>query len=390
MELSQKKKLRAEVRETITFVRSPISTTWFSVIAVSKFLASTTHYVATHKAFLFFVLPIALVWTGLEFVPGSYSPMVSEATFNLKFVLWWLALGILSSIGLGTGMHSGLLFLFPHILKVVYSAEKCHSVDFETRNNMWFNPEVPQTSLLMNCEINADAPMPTFYEMWLKVVLAALIWGIGTAIGEIPPYHVSFLASVAGENDEDLEEEMDSVNSNLEGQSFIVRTFQSMKAWMIDFIKRRGFLGVYLMSAWPNAAFDLVGMCCGHFQMPFWEFFGATLLGKAFTLRPVQAAFSVALFSNQFRPKLIAIVGSTIPVVGEKISSFVSAKVESFVAGVESGGDDNNPQAGYVAMVWGMLVLSLVGYFIKTSLEVAAQDEKIAKMESSTKDHKTE
>lgn len=30
---------------------------------------------------------------------------------------WWIGLGILSSIGLGTGMHSGLLFLFPHMLK---------------------------------------------------------------------------------------------------------------------------------------------------------------------------------------------------------------------------------------------------------------------------------
>ena len=32
--------------------------------------------------------------------------------------MWWVGLGVLSSIGLGTGMHTGLLFLFPHILKV--------------------------------------------------------------------------------------------------------------------------------------------------------------------------------------------------------------------------------------------------------------------------------
>ncbi len=36
----------------------------------------------------------------------------------VKYVVWWVGLGVLSSIGLGTGMHSGLLFLFPHILKV--------------------------------------------------------------------------------------------------------------------------------------------------------------------------------------------------------------------------------------------------------------------------------
>jgi hypothetical protein len=34
------------------------------------------------------------------------------------YTTWWVALGVLSSIGLGTGMHSGLLFLFPHMLKV--------------------------------------------------------------------------------------------------------------------------------------------------------------------------------------------------------------------------------------------------------------------------------
>jgi hypothetical protein len=33
-------------------------------------------------------------------------------------VVWWVGLGVLSSIGLGTGMQSGLLFLFPHMLKV--------------------------------------------------------------------------------------------------------------------------------------------------------------------------------------------------------------------------------------------------------------------------------
>ena len=54
------------------------------------------------------------------------------------------------------------------------------------------------------------------------------------------------------------------------------------------------------MSAWPNAAFDLVGMCCGHFQMDFWTFFGATVLGKAFTLRPIQARVANFFFPSFF------------------------------------------------------------------------------------------
>ena len=46
--------------------------------------------------------------------------------------------------------------------------------------------------------------------------------------------------------------------------------------------RRHGFWGIFLLAAWPNALFDLCGICCGHFLMPFWQFFGATLMGKAF------------------------------------------------------------------------------------------------------------
>ena len=31
----------------------------------------------------------------------------------------------------------------------------------------------------------------------------------------------------------------------------------------------------------PNPLFDLAGITCGHFLVPFWTFFGATVLGKA-------------------------------------------------------------------------------------------------------------
>lgn len=42
---------------------------------------------------------------------------MQDAETTAGYVVWWVGLGILSSIGLGTGMHSGLLFLFPHMLK---------------------------------------------------------------------------------------------------------------------------------------------------------------------------------------------------------------------------------------------------------------------------------
>lgn len=50
---------------------------------------------------------------------GQHMEEVQKVELWFWWAVWWLGLGILSSIGLGTGMHSGLLFLFPHMLKVI-------------------------------------------------------------------------------------------------------------------------------------------------------------------------------------------------------------------------------------------------------------------------------
>lgn len=38
----------------------------------------------------------------------------------VKFAVWWTGLGILSSVGVGFGIQTGILFLLPHIIKVLY------------------------------------------------------------------------------------------------------------------------------------------------------------------------------------------------------------------------------------------------------------------------------
>lgn len=43
---------------------------------------------------------------------------------------WWVWLGILSSVGLGTGLHTFLLYLGPHIASVTLAAYSCNSVNF--------------------------------------------------------------------------------------------------------------------------------------------------------------------------------------------------------------------------------------------------------------------
>ena len=38
----------------------------------------------------------------------------------------------------------------------------------------------------------------------------------------------------------------------------------------------------------PNPLFDLAGITCGHFLVPFWTFFGATVIGKAIIKMHIQ------------------------------------------------------------------------------------------------------
>lgn len=54
----------------------------------------------------------------------------------------------------------------------------------------------------------------------------------------------------------------------------------------------------YLMCTFqiPNPLFDLAGITCGHFLVPFWTFFGATLIGKAIIKMHIQVCNSAKSF----------------------------------------------------------------------------------------------
>ena len=59
---------------------------------------------------------------------GIAEPFVTEAETWVQYVVWWVGLGVLSSVGLGAGMHSGLLFLFPHMLKVLFKTHQATDI----------------------------------------------------------------------------------------------------------------------------------------------------------------------------------------------------------------------------------------------------------------------
>ena len=166
----------------------------------------------------------------------------------------------------------------------------CGGVGFDTRENIWFAMKGED---LFKCD--GATVEATWMNVWLAVLPACVLWGGGTAAGEIPPYWISFLAAKAGEeNDELLELETEDRSA----MNAVKKNIHEWKVWMIGLLKTHGFLGLVAMAAWPNAAFDLCGICCGTFMMPFWHFFGATFIGKALMKAPAQGAVFSTLFSE--------------------------------------------------------------------------------------------
>lgn len=63
-------------------------------------------------------------------IPGNHQALFTVIRTNLWFVVYWVGLGVLSSVGLGTGLHTFLLYLGPHIASVTLAAYECNSLNF--------------------------------------------------------------------------------------------------------------------------------------------------------------------------------------------------------------------------------------------------------------------
>jgi hypothetical protein len=102
----------------------------------------------------------------------------------LKFAFWWIGLGVASSIGLGTGLHTFVLYLGPHIAKVALAASACNYIP-EHLPSRW------NFEYFKKCPEYQGTPTITFSHVYGAVILEAFLWGAGTALGELPPYFVA-------------------------------------------------------------------------------------------------------------------------------------------------------------------------------------------------------
>ena len=114
---------------------------------------------------------------------------------------------------------------------------------------------------------------------------------------------------VQDEDDEDLQEFQELLESQEKGESTSNLDMMTRgKLFMHDLVQRVGFFGILAAASIPNPLFDLAGITCGHFLVPFWTFFGATLIGKAVIKMHIQKVFIIFLFSKHHVAWLLEII----------------------------------------------------------------------------------
>eukprot|EP00931_Biecheleriopsis_adriatica_P065334 TRINITY_DN3989_c0_g2_i1.p1 TRINITY_DN3989_c0_g2~~TRINITY_DN3989_c0_g2_i1.p1 ORF type:complete len:534 (-),score=109.10 TRINITY_DN3989_c0_g2_i1:79-1593(-) len=286
-----------EKRNNISLRKAPITTLRLFSISAVEYVVYYTRAILTSLVTWLLVFPLLALYlaTKLSLAPELFEGPVcgqkeGAPLWQLEFALteaaWWIILGILSSVGFGTGLHSGMMFLFPHVMQVVAAAESCKTT---VGLIAWY-----QHPCKLDCHTTSgplDGSSVTFWNLFLKVTVPCMLWGFGTAVGELPPYLVSKAARLAGSTDDEFAQEMEDAKTKTD-------LFSRMKMWTVNFTEKHGFMGIFLLASWPNAAFDMCGMCCGYLLMPFWTFFIATALGKGVVKVNGQAVVFVNVFGS--------------------------------------------------------------------------------------------
>ncbi|KAL0348839.1 UNVERIFIED_CONTAM: Vacuole membrane protein KMS1, partial [Sesamum angustifolium] len=288
--------------EKLTLTSQPLKTLKLFFLAVRLYLRQSAAYLLSHGGWLMLLSTIFVICgVLLVTVDGPHEKHVEEVQRYIQFALWWVALGVASSIGLGSGLHTFVLYLGPHIALFTIKAIQCGRADIKTapydtiqlkRGPSWlkkdcadFGPPLFQSSHGERVPLSSILP---------QVQLEAILWGIGTALGELPPYFISRAARLSGGTVDTMELDASSDNGG-----FISARLNQIKRWFLLHAQYLNFFTILVLASVPNPLFDLAGIMCGQFGIPFWKFFLATAIGKAIIKTHIQTVFIICVCNNQ-------------------------------------------------------------------------------------------
>uniref|UniRef100_A0A7N0TXL5 Uncharacterized protein n=1 Tax=Kalanchoe fedtschenkoi TaxID=63787 RepID=A0A7N0TXL5_KALFE len=282
----------------------PVKTLKFFVLAILQYIKHSLSYLIAKGGYLMLLaISVAVLGVSLAMFAGPYEKHFEEAYHYFWFVLWWVALGVASSIGLGSGLHTFVLYLGPHIAFFTIKALHCGRVDLKSspydtiqlkRTPSWLNKDCSEFGPpVFEVRHGLGVPLSSILP---QVQLEAILWGLGTALGELPPYFISRAASLSGGETDAMG---DFGEPSVEENGFISVRLNQMKRWFLSHAQHLNFFTILVLASVPNPLFDLAGIMCGQFGIPFWKFSLATLIGKALIKTHIQTVFIISVCNNQ-------------------------------------------------------------------------------------------
>jgi len=358
--LRKKRQEERERRHQIVLWKKPLVTLKYFLLEAFLLLEIERKNVMKHKKTCSAVFVMLILISVAYMLEGPHQEYVVTLKHQLLFCGYWVGLGILSSVGLGTGLHTFILYLGPHIAQVTLAAWECGSLNF---------PEPPYPNEII-CPADGSTSPVNIFTIMSKVRLEAVMWGAGTAIGELPPYFMAKAARLSGTevDDEDLEKLEDIISS--EGKDIFTR----IKRFVPALVEKVGFFGILACASIPNPLFDLAGITCGHCLVPFWTFFGATLIGKAVIKMHIQQSFVILCFSKSYVELLLRLLGQ-IPVVGVYIQAPFKNAVELQKEKLHRklGKELQSQGSNILGYVFEKLVTIMIIYFVLSIVNSLAQ-----------------
>ncbi|XP_026229184.1 vacuole membrane protein 1 isoform X5 [Anabas testudineus] len=302
----ERKQKDREESDTLVLWRKPLVTLHYFTLELLITLKLWMRRLWQRRQTVFGLLVVLTLLSIAYSIEGTHQEYVRYMEKKTLWCAYWVGLGILSSVGLGTGLHTFLLYL-----------------------------------------------------------------GAGTAIGELPPYFMARAARLSGADPDDddyqkFEEMLDSTQSE---QDFATRA----KVAVQKLIQKVGFFGILACASIPNPLFDLAGITCGHFLVPFWTFFGATLIGKAVIKMHIQKLFVIVTFSRHIVEQMVSLIGA-VPLLGAALQKPFREYLEAQKAKLHHRAGEGIPtEENWLSWLFEKIVVIMVCFFVCSIVNSMAQ-----------------
>ncbi|CAN1807734.1 hypothetical protein LINPERHAP1_LOCUS25142, partial [Linum perenne] len=230
--------------ENLTIATQPIKTLKFFVLSIFQYFKLCVLYLLGKGVWLMLLSAVVVAFVFLvPTIDGPHEKHLEEVYHYLRFGLWWIALGVASSIGLGSGLHTFVLYLGPHIALFTIKAMQCGRVDLKSA-----------------------------------------------------PYDTIQLDRGPSWLDKDCDEFGDPI---FQSHNLLRVPLKTIKRWLMSHAQHLNFFTILALASVPNPLFDLAGIMCGQFGIPFWKFFLSTVIGKAVIKTHIQTVFIICVCNNQ-------------------------------------------------------------------------------------------